>query len=55
MPQSIEEWYQTMPPITKAYFLAAVGSTVFCAASVVSPFSLYLDFDMIVGKLEVQY
>ena len=54
MPQDLSEWWATMPTITKAYFVAALGSTVFVMAGTISPMHLYLDFDMVVSKLEVR-
>ena len=51
----IEEWWNTMPPITKAYFVAALGSTLAVQANVISPYALYLDFDLVVSKLEVRH
>jgi hypothetical protein len=53
MVQSVEEWFNTMPPFTKAYFLAALGTTIAVQTNLVSPYSLYLDFDLVISKLEV--
>lgn len=48
-----EAWFKALPPITKAYFCAAVGSTLLCTIGVINPMQLYLDFELTFKKFQL--
>lgn len=50
---SPEEWYKTLPPLTKIYWSAAVLTTILTSIGVINPMQLYLDMDMVFGKFNV--
>jgi Derlin-2/3 len=47
---SPEEWFRTLPVITKTYFTIAVATTVLVVAGALNPRQLYLDWPMITGQ-----
>lgn len=49
---SIEDWYNQIPVITRVYLTCAVATTLLCALEIVSPFSLYFNWNAIVYKFE---
>lgn len=51
---SPEEWYKTLPPLTKIYWTAAVATTILTSIGVINPMHLFLDMDMVVGKFNVR-
>jgi len=50
---SPEEWFKSLPPVTKHYFVIAVGSTVLTSFGVFSPYLLFLDFNLIFYKFQI--
>merc|ERR1719421_2611804 len=48
-----EQWYRSLPPVTRGYLTASFAATVGAQLELVSPMLLYLDFDGIIGKLEL--
>lgn len=48
-----EEWYRSLPVITRGYLTVAFVATVVVQLELVSGMLLYLDFDLIFGKLEL--
>ena len=48
-----EEWYRSLPKITRGYLTACVASTILVQTELVSPMLLYLDFPSVTAKLEV--
>jgi len=53
MPNSIEDWYNQIPVVTRVYLTLAVITTLLCALEIVSPFSLYFNWNAIVYKFEL--
>jgi len=50
---SVEEWFKNLPPITKHYFVTAVGTTILTSLGVFSPMLLILNFDLIFYKFQI--
>lgn len=50
---TIEDWYTQIPIVTRVYLTLAVITTLLCALEIVSPFSLYFNWNAIVNKFEV--
>jgi len=50
---SPEEWYRSLPPITRGYMTASLASTVLVQMEFLSPMLLHLDFDALLGKFEL--
>lgn len=48
-----EEWYRSLPLITRGYLTACVVSTILVQMDMVSPYLLLLDFGSVLGKFEV--
>jgi len=48
-----EAWYRSLPVITRAYMTAAFATTVLVQTELLPPTLLYLDFDLVLGKLEL--
>ena len=48
-----EEWYRSLPPVTRGYLTASFATTVVVQLELLSPMLLYLDFDSVLGKLEL--
>ena len=48
-----EAWYRALPTITRGYMTASFVATVVAQLELVSPRLLYLDFDLVLGKLEL--
>lgn len=48
-----EQWYRSLPPITRGYLTACFGATVLAQLELVSPLLLYLDFDLVLTKFEL--
>lgn len=44
----VEEWWRTIPPITRTYVTLAVVTTGAVALDVVSPYKLYLNWDLVI-------
>lgn len=50
---SPEEWYRSLPKITRGYLTAALVTTVCVQLEFLSPLLLYLDFDGLTRKFEL--
>jgi len=48
-----EEWYRSLPPVSRIYWSAAVLTTILTTIKVVSPMWLYLGFDEVFGKFQI--
>ena len=48
-----EEWYRSLPPVTRAYMTVSIGATIVTQMELISPMLLYLDHDLVLGKLEL--
>ncbi|EOD27077.1 hypothetical protein EMIHUDRAFT_56200, partial [Emiliania huxleyi CCMP1516] len=48
----LEEWYYEMPLVTRVYLTASIVTTGSCALELVSPFSLYFNFNLVVFKFQ---
>jgi Derlin-2/3 len=48
-----EEWYRSLPPITRGYMTASLVTTIVVQMELLDPRLIYLDFDLIMGKLEL--
>ena len=53
MAASPEDWYRSLPKITRGYMTAALATTVLVQLEFISPKLLYLDFPSITSNLEV--
>lgn len=49
----MDQWVQSFPPITRTYAACALLTTAACALDVLSPFSLYFSWPMVVHKGQV--
>lgn len=45
-----EEWFKSLPPVTRTYFIAALATTLLVQFHVISARLLYLDFELILYK-----
>ena len=45
--QDLFSWYKEIPVVSRLYLTAAVGTTTACFMDVVSPFTLYYNYDLI--------
>ena len=50
---SPEEWYRSLPKITRGWLTAAFATTALVQLELISPMLLYLDFGALTQKLEV--
>ena len=53
MAGSPEEWYKSLPKITRGWMTTAMATTVLVQLEFVQPFLLHLDFPSLTQKLEV--
>ena len=53
MAQSLEEWYKSMPIITRTYLTLSFVTTAGCALELISPFSVYFNARLIVQKFQL--
>ena len=53
MATSPEEWYRSLPPITRGYMTAGFGATVLTQMEFISPMLIHLDFDLLLGQFEL--
>lgn len=53
MSNTPEEWFKSLPVITKTYFILAVGTTVLVSFGIISPYSLFLDWDKVIYKFHI--
>jgi len=53
MATSPEEWYRSLPPITRGYMTASFAATVLTQMEFISPYLIHLDFDALTGKFEL--
>lgn len=53
MPESPEEWYRSLPKVTRGWLTAAFATTVAVQLELLSPMMLHLDFPALTGKLEL--
>lgn len=44
------QWYHEIPPVSRMYLTAAVGTTLACFMDLVSPLTLYYNYDLVVSK-----
>ena len=51
---NVSEWYLDIPPVTRAYFTLSFLLTAATAMELVSPFSLYLNVQLVLEKGEVR-
>ena len=49
----VEEWWMSIPPITRTYVSLAVVTTAAVALDVVTPYKLYLNWDLVVRHAHV--
>mmetsp|Transcript_4543 Transcript_4543/g.5740 ORF Transcript_4543/g.5740 Transcript_4543/m.5740 type:complete len:89 (-) Transcript_4543:1260-1526(-) len=47
------EWYFDIPIVSRIYFTASVLTTAACALDLVSPFTLYFNYKLIVEKWQL--
>jgi len=50
---SPEEWYKSLPFVTKWYFTLAVASTILVSLKVISPHFLHLDFSLVFERFQI--
>lgn len=50
---SPEEWFKTLPVVTKVYFVLAVGTTALVSFGMLDPFILYLDFKLVFERFQI--
>jgi len=50
MGDNILSWFYEIPPVSRVYLAGAVGVTSACFLDVVSPLTLYYNYDLIVDK-----
>ena len=48
------EWYMDIPVVSRAYLTLSFLTTAACALDLVSPFSLYFNYKLIVEKAQVR-
>lgn len=48
------EWYMDIPVVSRAYLTLSFLTTAACALDLVSPFSLYFNYTLIVEKAQVR-
>ncbi|EFA77668.1 derlin-2 [Heterostelium album PN500] len=53
MAQPFEDWYKSIPIVTRIYMSACVVTSVFVYLDVINPLQLYLNFPIIFNKYEV--
>merc|ERR1719421_2705027 len=53
MDEGPEAWYRSLPVITRGYLTVCFVATILAQLELVSPMLLYLDFDLVLGKLEL--
>lgn len=53
MPQTLEEWYASMPVVTRTYLTLSFLTTAGCAVEVISPFSVYFNARLIITRLQL--
>ena len=53
MAQTLEEWYSSMPVVTRTYLTLSFVTTAGCALELISPFSVYFNARLIVQKFQV--
>mmetsp|Transcript_29281 Transcript_29281/g.95433 ORF Transcript_29281/g.95433 Transcript_29281/m.95433 type:complete len:218 (+) Transcript_29281:139-792(+) len=51
--QSLEEWYNQMPVITRSYLTLSFLTTAGCSLELISPFSVYFNTHLIFTKYQV--
>mmetsp|Transcript_10843 Transcript_10843/g.24320 ORF Transcript_10843/g.24320 Transcript_10843/m.24320 type:complete len:130 (+) Transcript_10843:294-683(+) len=42
-------WYMDIPPVSRYYLTGAFLTTAACAVDIISPFSLYFNWELVVG------
>ncbi|KAK8858837.1 hypothetical protein IAR55_003067 [Kwoniella newhampshirensis] len=53
MAQPIEQWINDIPPVTRVWIAAAVGTSVLVECQVVSPLQLYFSWKTAVGNMQL--
>lgn len=48
-----EQWYGSMPVLTKVYFTVALAATILATFNMLNPYYLYLDFDLVTRKFQL--
>lgn len=51
---NLEQWYRSLPAVTRAYLTASFAVTLACTFDIVSPLSLYLNFRLVTKKFEAR-
>ncbi|CAE7557774.1 DER1.1, partial [Symbiodinium sp. KB8] len=49
---SPQEWYNSLPPVTRIYMTAAVATTSLVSFGMLSPFTLHLDTSLLFSKFQ---
>lgn len=50
---SVEEYYRSLPPITKCYLVSSLATTVLVTFQLINPAHLYLDWSLIIHKFQI--
>ena len=50
---TLQEWFYSVPPITRSYVAGAILVTASCSLELVSPFSLYFNMQLVFEKLQL--
>lgn len=53
MANTPQEWFENLPLITKSYLTAAVLTTALITFGTITPYQIYLDFNLIFKKFEI--
>jgi len=48
-----EEWYRTLPPVTKIWWTGAIVATILATLGVLNPLWIMMDYDLAFGKFHV--
>ena len=54
MAAPFEEWYRSIPVVTRVYATACVLTTLAVHVDLVVPFDLYLNFSLVLSQFEVR-
>uniref|UniRef100_A0A7S1ESP2 Derlin n=1 Tax=Timspurckia oligopyrenoides TaxID=708627 RepID=A0A7S1ESP2_9RHOD len=49
----VQEWYRSMPPVTRSYVSFSVLTTAACALDLVSPLKLYLNWNAVLQRFQI--
>jgi Derlin-2/3 len=48
-----EEWYKSLPVVTRYYFTIAFSATVLTTLGVIPPYYLYLDWNLVIQRFQI--